>query len=358
MATRSTAVVWISRIAFCVVGLSCAVAASVAQDVYHPPEMSWMSLGLKLLDALGVSLLIMGLLTSVLELPHWKEYFEHRLSDVIVGQEYLRELRPEALLKQQVKVFQIYYHDEQISDSGFVSYCLRKIHGYVVKPYRSNVHDYIRISKAGPDLLRIENDLRYVLRKAGGRIQKRVGWQANSMEVVRMDELKLDLVWPDSSEKAGQVLAHAEMKDFALNEDPDGSLSYEYSLEPYKDLDGLIVNIRAEYLVEPSAFYTWRMIDPSDRVELNIKYPSDLKIQFKHFLLEKTASHEIRGADFFHVTFDSWVMPRSGFAWKLLSPDVAVKVGTAQAVTAQPPAQLQPELLLNRNAEVLQEGVS
>jgi hypothetical protein len=348
MATKKAFWINVWRVSFCFAGLIFAVAAAVLHHVLAPSDLSPAYLALRFLDALGLFLFVMGLLTLVLDLKHWKEYFEHRLSDLVIGQDYLKELSPEALLKQQVKVFQIYYHDEKISDSGFVGYCLNKIHRFVATPYRSDVHDYINISKAGQEGYRVENNLNYVLRKAGGRIQERIGWQANSMEVRQMDSLTLDLVGPKPSE---EVLEHVEIDGFQCQEDIDGSLTYEYSLERYKDLDGILVKIRAEYYVEPSAFYTWRMIDHSERVELSIHYPSDLEIQFKHFLLEAKPTLEIKNKDSFHITFDSWIMPRSGFAWKLLEPGAPIKVRTLEtAVLAERPAP-QPDLLLNRSSQ-------
>lgn len=277
MAKDAKKAFWITlwRVFFCFAGLALAIGAAVLHHAFKPPDLSFPYMGLRLMDALGLALFVMGMLTLVLDLKHWKEYFEHRLSDVVVGQDYLKELSSQALLKQQIKVFQIYYHDEKISDSGFVRYCLDKIHGYIVTPYRSDVHDYITISKAGPGRYRVENDLRYVLRKAGGRIQERIGWQANGMEVIQMESLTMDLLGPKPNE---EVLDHVGIDGFLCKEDADGSLTYEYSLERYKDKDGILVKIRAEYYVEPSAFYTWRMIDPSERVELSIHYPPDLTI--------------------------------------------------------------------------------
>ena len=76
----------------------------------------------------------------------------------------------------------------------------------------------------------------------------------------------------------------------------------------------------ASYTSEAAAFYTWRMMDPSEHVELSISYPTSLKMQFKPFLLEPQPTTTIDDPGFFQVVFDSWIMPRSGFAWKLLAP--------------------------------------
>lgn len=350
MAKPSEVMIRVWRAVICVIGLLSIMSASLLHHHYNPAEFTAFYLGLKFLEALGLALFVMGLLTLVLDLKHWKEYFEHRLSNIVVGQEYLRELSPEALQKHQIKVFQLYYHDEAISDSGFVSYCLNKIHGYVVTPYRSNVHDLITINRDAAGHMRVENNLRYELRKAGGRIQSRIGWQANSQEVLQMNELTLELVSPGEGAGSGQVLKRIDIEGFKREDEPDGSVTYTYDLEPYKDLDGLAVKIKADYYVEPSAFYTWRMIDPSEKVELYIKYPADLKLQFKPFLLEQQPVHQIQDQGFFNINFDSWIMPRSGFVWKLLSADVPARVMTPDKALIDNPAP-QPEILINRSAE-------
>jgi hypothetical protein len=346
----------LSRIALCLAGIALAVGAAVLEDQFHPPDMTYGYFGLKLLDATGVSLFIMGMLTLVLEMGHWRKYFEARLSGIVVGQEYLNDLSPEALLRHQIKVFRSYYHDEGLSEGGFVRYCLSKIHGYIVTPYRDSVENHLTVEAAGPSTLRIRDHLSYVCRKARGRIQERVAWQANSLEVLQIESLSLELLRPAENGGDHQRIALLGIGDLERTEEADGSVTYGYSLREWRHLEGLEVIFNASYTAEPAAFYTWRMMDPSEHVELSISYPTSLKMQFKPFLLEPQPTATIDDPGFFQVVFDSWIMPRSGFAWKLLPAGIATKVGIAQAVLVQPPAPPPPDLLVNRSAESLQGG--
>ncbi|HEY0515266.1 MAG TPA: hypothetical protein VGH73_25435 [Thermoanaerobaculia bacterium] len=346
----------LSRIALCIVGVLLAVGAAILEDQFHPRDMTYGYFGLKLLDATGVSLFIMGMLTLVLEMGHWRKYFEERLEGIVVGQDYLNDLSPEALLRHQIKVFKSYYKDEGLSERGFVRYCLSKIHGYIVTPYRDGVENHLTVEVAVPSTLRIRDHLSYVCRKSKGRIQERVAWQANSLEVLQIESLSLELLPPAENGGGQQRIALLDIGDLERTEEADGSVTYGYSLGKWRHLDGLKVIFNASYTSEAAAFYTWRMMDPSEHVELSISYPTSLKMQFKPFLLEPQPTTTIDDPGFFQVVFDSWIMPRSGFAWKLLAPGVAAKVGIAQTVPAQTPVPPPPGLVVNRSTEALQGG--
>jgi hypothetical protein len=212
------------------------------------------------------------------------------------------------------------------------------------------------VEVAGPSTLRIRDHLSYVCRKARGLIQERVAWQANSLEVLQIESLSLELLRPAEDGGGHRRIALLGIEDLVITKEADGSVTYEYDLGEWRHLDGLKVIFNASYTAETAAFYTWRMMDPSDNVELSISYPTSLKMQFKPFLLEPQPTATIDDPGFFQVVFDSWIMPRSGFAWKLLAPGVAAKVGIAQAVPAQTPVPPPPDLVVNRSTEALQGG--
>lgn len=337
----------LSRASLCVVGLALAAGAAVLEDLAHPQDLTYGYFGLKLLDAVGVSLFIMGMLTLVLEMGHWKHYFEARLSGIVVGQEYLNELSPEALLRHQIKVFRSYYKDENLSERGFVRYCLSKIHGYIVTPYREHVEDRLTVDFVNPSTLRIRDHLSYVCRKARGQIQERVAWQANSLEVLQLESLSLELLGPTESGGSYETIVLLDIKDLVKTEDDDGSVTYEYDLQKWRNLDGLKVHFEASYTAELSAFYTWRMMDPSEKVEFSISYPKTLNMQFKPFLLEPAPAATINDPGNFQVAFDSWIMPRSGFAWKLVPAELPKRVEVVERPMEEVPMPLSG-LLVNR----------
>jgi hypothetical protein len=114
--------------------------------------------------------------------------------------------------------------------------------------------------------------------------------------------------------------------DLEVHEQPDGSVCYEYDLSPYRSMDSLRVQVVATYIAHQAHFNTWRMVVPSREVELSISYPQEYELQLLPFLLDTEPFEQSDDPGSFTIAFNSWVMPKSGFAWKLLPRGVVVRV--------------------------------
>jgi hypothetical protein len=59
---------------------------------------------IEMLKVAGSTLIITGLISIVIDLGHWRNYFEERLRDIVVDQKYLHALEPVALDELHAKL--------------------------------------------------------------------------------------------------------------------------------------------------------------------------------------------------------------------------------------------------------------
>lgn len=303
-----------------------AVYLNFLVDPSRPVGRSAAQLFFEMLILVGMAFFSMGLFSVILDLKSWKDYFEAGLRRIVLQPEYLKTLSPERLREHQVDIFKTYYSDSDIDHEGrFLRYCLEHIHRYLMQPYRERIYDKITVKPAGPSLFRVTDKLTYACRRIDGSIQSRVFWQANSREVLKMEDLRVQLRWPRGHKEADRrvILGIQDLTEKQLH---DGSLLFEYDLSQHRQVDGLVVEAEATYLVHDASFNTWRMADPSRDVELRISYPTDLKIQFLPYLIDHDPDEVQDDPGLFIARFKSWIMPKSGFAWKLLPVDLPDKV--------------------------------
>ena len=67
-----------------------------------------------LLNTIGASLFCSGLLTIIIGLKDWKEYFSESVKDIIIRQEYLSKLSTEDLLEIQKKALKVRFDNNDI----------------------------------------------------------------------------------------------------------------------------------------------------------------------------------------------------------------------------------------------------
>lgn len=269
---------------------------------------------------LATTSLSVGIVSFILEMKGWKEYFELGLMRIVLRSEFLKKLNPGALKTYQVDVFKRVYEKDDIDQEGrFLRYCLDHIHDYIVQPYREEIRQILKVEPVSPDRLEVLETLRYVCRAGRGGIQEHIQWETNE-ETIDVQDITFELYPPKRK---------GERKPVILNKDtitknpsnPYGAFSYEYKLDEYRQDDRLEVAIHVRYTVDAAKFCTWRMAFPSRSVDILIMHPPKFGIQFIPFLLDHQPDYVKRNADSYSATFDSWIMPMSGFAWRLYPAD-------------------------------------
>jgi hypothetical protein len=269
---------------------------------------------------LATTFFSVGIVSFILDMKGWKEYFEMGLMRIVLRSEFLKKLNSGALKTYQVDVFKRVYDKDDIDQEGrFLRYCLDHIHDYIVQPYREEIRQILKLKPVSPDCLEVLETLRYICRAGRGGIQEHIKWETNK-ETIDVQDISFELYPP--KKKGGR-------KPVVLNRDaitknppnPDGTISYEYKLDEYRQDDRLEVAIHVRYTVDAAKFCTWRMAFPSRCVDILIMHPPQFEIQFIPFLLDHQPDYVKINADSYSATFDSWIMPMSGFAWRLYPAD-------------------------------------
>jgi hypothetical protein len=290
------------------------------------PDSSPVRLLFDLLSLTGMVLFALGLLGIFIGMKGWKDYLAEIQRDAVLEPGYLKSLSSEGLRAHHIEVLKMICQDMEIDGQGrFLRYCLDHIHKYLAHPYQQDVQVEIKVQPVDPSLLRVVETLKYTSRRGGDRIQDRVVWQANSKEVLSVEGLKVELRWPRDHKEAGRRIV-VGLGDLRHEDMPDGSHRYEHRLGRSGMIDGLAVNVQATYLVHPSSFNTWRSSAPSRGVDVWISYPPELELQFLPFVLDNEPGAQQHGRGSLDVRFTSWLMPGSGFAWKLLAADLPEEV--------------------------------
>lgn len=312
---------------FCALGLALAALALYVSDVEKPPGRTIASVSLDLVLFGATTLLSLGLVSMILDTEGWRDYFERGLTNIVQRPGFLKTLKPEQLTEYQIEVFKKYYDREDIDQEGrFLRYCLGHIHKYIVEPYREEIRAELRVDADSPERLRISETLSYICRVGKVGIQERLVWGMNE-ETLAVESLRFELQVPPEvlvpqALPDKRVWTQGELQTETAGE-KNGLPEFVLDLKPFQQVDRLGVTIHATYFVDRSRFNTWRMIVPSRHVDVSIVYPRDLRLQFIPFLLDTTPDHRTDDAGFYSVEFRSWIMPWSGFAWKLLPGEPA-----------------------------------
>jgi hypothetical protein len=302
----------------CALGLALAMFAIYANALKEPADRTLLKAALDFLLFGATTLLSLGLVSMILDMKGWKDYFEDGLMNIVLRPDYLKRLSPDQLIEYQIEVFKKYYKREDIHQEGrFLRYCLGHIHKYIVEPFREDIREELRVKVASPDRLRISETLRYVCRAGQDGIQERLVWGTNA-ETLAVESLRFELQMPTGYTGEAGVSGKLEWtKDELDRKEENGLIDYTLDLKPFRQVDRLDVTVQATYLVDPNHFNTWRMIVPSRHVDVAIVYPKEFQLQFIPFLLDTRPDHHTSDPGFFSVEFRSWIMPWSGFAWTL-----------------------------------------
>jgi hypothetical protein len=271
------------------------------------------------IQTIGTAAIVVGVVNISIETQDWRKYFEERLRGVVTQHSYLDKLSPGQLEELRNRVFKSHFHDPQIDrDGSFLKFFDRHLFHLVGTPYRENLLLYITVTPAEqPSKWHVVDRVRYSCRKAGGRIQSSVAWGAEQQ--LEMLRLQVAVIIPEGTVGEGKpkVIKTLEQKDFVS---PPGSSLDEYpssSLDEYKDRDGLIVEIQAEYNVNKTQFVRWAMAVPTKKFSIAIRYPSEVCIQCEVLILDKTLITRHEDIGFLTLASDAWILPQSGLVWRL-----------------------------------------
>ena len=281
-----------------------------------PQTGEWTRPAGELLESIGVSAIVFGIFNILVGLPDWTKYFEKRLQNIVLDYGYLASLAPDQLRTLQRELLKAMFKDKTIDREGsFVEYFDRHLHKYLGQPFREKVRGVMTYEDTGGDTFLVHDYLSYVLRASGGALQENVRWQNDPEEMVEVVSVNVGIRYPEKHDRAGETEC-LEMIDSATAR-ARGRLLVECSLDRFRDVDRLIIEVEAMYRVKKSRFQYWDMAGSTRDFSLTINHPRSFAVTLKGFVHnpELTKTEVIPGRYYFEC--ESWMLPNSGVVWRL-----------------------------------------
>ncbi|MBL7878745.1 MAG: hypothetical protein JNN23_02610 [Chryseobacterium gambrini] len=270
----------------------------------------------------GIGILAIGILTIMLDLSHWREYFENRLSQIVIKKEYLNNLKKEDLMPLQKEVLKAYFKNDDIGgDEGFLNYFQDNFIGIIGLPYRMDVNMNLNIKdSSNENLFEIEEILSYTCMNNGSNYQTNICYQPDDEEHYLTKDFKVTIQHPDfidknKNPKGEEHFNLDKLKNCgACNDILNG---FNLDITEYKK-PGLKVMVIAEYSVNKHRFLGWRMSHPSNKVNINIHYPVGYKIHKECFFNNDKYIENNNFNGNYALMINSWLLPDEGIVIQLI----------------------------------------
>jgi hypothetical protein len=270
------------------------------------------------LEILGSTLIVASIFNVLIELKAWRTYFGERLSEIVMEHSYLKSLTPQKLRELQMSIVKTIYPEASIDIEGsFYRYLRQELEQYVSAPYRENVSVDMKYTLRDGKWF-VRDKVTYLCRKSGVTIQPLISWGPDSSaEFLSVTSLTIQVQYPYYHELRGTPETIFPSDGKSINDFPGYKISIP--LDKYREIDQLVVTIVAEYEVRAERFQTWVMAHPTRNLDFTIRFPDDWEIQLEPILLDAEIMN--RGEPepgYTKVEYDSWVLPGSGLAWRLI----------------------------------------
>jgi hypothetical protein len=273
---------------------------------------------LSLLEKVGEALVIAGAIDIVIHLRDWNDYFMERLRDAIIHQSYLKRLDPSALRDLIGRAFRAQLDNPSISadnKAGFLDYFFSDIQQFIGEPFRENVVAEFTARKQADGRLLIEDNLTYICRESKREIQKEVRWSNEEGELENISLLRISVRRSDS--KTETVLYDSQNNaDLARKPLSAQSLLVMERIPEADRVDGLLVMVRAKYVIRADRFQYWTMSHLTKNLSLSLRFPEDYEVQMATFgMKEESLAPPVKGLDYCTVRYTSWLLPDTGMSW-------------------------------------------
>jgi hypothetical protein len=199
------------------------------------------------------------------------------------------------------------------------------LHGYISAPYREAVSAEIVVQGEVDDCLIIRDRVQYTCRAAANTIQERVTWQPDPDEFESVEYLRIEAQHPAHHERRGDRVVIFDSKEAGVDVTRE---PVDCSLEGYRDIDGLVIHIDAQYAVLRERLQYWEMAHPTRNFEFTVVFPDTFELQLKPMVLHDALCNRFISATYGRVTYDSWMLPSAGVAWRLIRRSVVAASST------------------------------
>ena len=148
-----------------------------------------------------IAFITVGIIGIIIEFKDWKVYFQSRLQDIILENEYLKKLSDYQLISLQISTLKAYFKNDNIDREGsFLYFYQNKIQKYISCPYREDFNFEIIISNPlNVNYLKLKETITYTCRASKGRIQEDVTWATLKDDVLSYQSIEIKIKKPNDT---------------------------------------------------------------------------------------------------------------------------------------------------------------
>lgn len=299
------------------------------------------------LEHLSVALFSFGIISILLEMRHWDEYFKERIVSVVTEDGYLAGQSAERLERLEANVMRAYFGRPDVDGNGsFYEFYRSQIKGYMGSPYREDVRSSIDIRDDPTDTgwFDVTERISYVCRSVSGKIQPSIQWEHGD-SVTQHDFLSFcvkvvlpvnAVIWDGNRYSGarrdynvtnreidfGDLMRDGHYPGLAtrLKSLPHSMIGYTVSLIDFLQLDGLMVKIEVRYRRHKTGLFVFQFGSAARKASFDILYPDHYRISTNEFGLPLLADFDQHDdAGHWVGEYSSWMLPRAGMAFVLVA---------------------------------------
>lgn len=165
-------------------------------SVEHKPPLD--KVFIEFFKHVGLAFFSIGVVSCLLEMRHWTEYFKQRLADVVVEHTYLEKLSDPQIQDLQLKTWKRLFKGPHIDREGsFLKHFENRIQDLIGSPYREGTIERMLIENCDDDddidSFRYTTTVTYRCRQVQGKLQQKVSWIPERGEFIKVNEIKFEL---------------------------------------------------------------------------------------------------------------------------------------------------------------------
>jgi hypothetical protein len=243
----------------------------------------------------------------------------------------------------QSKLLKAYFHNFELGGSGsFLEFYDKNIQKYVASPYRENCIANITITQGQSDKLIVIDQVYYVCKKNGGRIQNSVIWIPDvSQEIFYM---KICAKRPAENSyitlfEKEEKLSEADLKDLMAG------ISLSSIGEQHHDLtscDNLVIFTEQRYVLTGDAV-TWYMVLPTKQVTITVSTEKKYDLDAELFMATPEAVYKVSTPGFLQINYSDWMLPHNGVVIRMIERNAPIQdngLGQPNTAIKKTPAEI------------------
>ncbi len=305
-------------LSLCVIGVLCVLGTIWLSDDFSLGEKLnfWSKWILPIINTLGTGLFCSGIISILIETKSWNDYFAENLKKIIVEHEYLSQIDTDTLSNFHKNVLRIRYKNEDIGkDDTFLDFQQQLIEPLLIKPYRENVEQIINIHDHINNILIVDDQVKYQFRTNKKQISEVAHFDYDD-EIISKNDIKISL------KKYNEVEEEIDINDTTqvniIMKDTIHIKSLDVNLKNYITCDKLTIINNSTYIISKDQINVWQMSHLTKKLKMTIFIPNGYKIDFKSFSLNKKSEDMRITNNTLLYSYNDWILPLSGFAWKLI----------------------------------------